>query len=121
MPDLAARYLRLFGLDLESTFPFVTRLDEGRGPPDLVFECSSEEGDAPDLDLLTPSYSSPTLNRLGVPVSSLYRRPGSDILRFPGTADFDLRRNRIDCHLIDPERKNLAEIATVRHRARKAK
>jgi hypothetical protein len=99
---------RLYGLHLASDFPFAHRLPEGRGAPDLTFcrmlRPAVLEGRGSRL------YSSPWRDGAGESIAHLDRFPGTEILRFPGTADFHLEPGHIRGHLLDPGRLDLMEL-----------
>jgi hypothetical protein len=101
---------RVFGLRLDSDYPFASRLAKGSGTPHLTFSCV----DQPPLDLdreqIEPSYASPPRTGEGEGNTLLYRLGACDILRFSGVADFFLWSDRIDCHILDPAYGFLVEL-----------
>lgn len=99
---------RLFGLTLESDFPFATRLEPGEGLADLVFRVSTEPPSEPPSG--APAYESPLLDEAGDSLSRLYRADSAEVLRFGEDLDFYLSSGRIDCHLRRPSARELIEI-----------
>lgn len=102
---------RLFGVDLASDFPFVSRLATGSGPADVSFACNltAPPGVLPPAGL-TPVFASAETTPLGESIASCYRLAGHDLLRFARLADFYLGAERIDCHLLDPRYDFLVEL-----------
>lgn len=104
-----SRY-RLFGLTLETDFAFRTPLPTTDAAPDLRFTCTREApgGDAPPAT--DPAFTSRGRLESGAPTLTLYRRPGSDLIRYTEVADFHLDDDRIHCHLLDPRYDYMVEI-----------
>lgn len=103
------RTYRLYGLILASDFPFAHRLAAGRGDPDLTFSLHASPPPLPPGDGRR-LYSSPWLDEAGESIANLDRFPGTEVLRFPGTADFYLEPGRIRGHLLDPDARDLMEL-----------
>ena len=101
---------RLFGLEMASAFPFVSRLGAGTGPPDLTFACGREAPPGAAAQVGPPVYASPERTPQGESLTYLFRRPGCDLLRFSEVADFHLADDRVDCHLLDPRYEFLVEL-----------
>jgi hypothetical protein len=90
-PEGDPRLRRLFGINLESVFPFSYRLGAGNGAADLRLTLTPE----PVLPTeAVPIYTSP--NQI-----CLYRLDSREILRFPRIGDFSFRDDRIDCNVED--------------------
>jgi hypothetical protein len=83
-------------------------LGDGDGAPDLTFlhahHPTVPEGRSSRL------YSSPWLDEAGESIAHLDRFPGTEVLRFPGTADFYMEPDRIQVHLLDPRHRDLMEL-----------
>lgn len=101
------RLHRVYGLTLASDFPFAHRLAAGRGAPDLTFSIGVPPSPAQPGARL---YSSPWRDETGESALYLDRFPGTDVLRFPGTADFYLEPGCITGHLLDPGGRELMEL-----------
>ena len=84
---------QLFGLTIASDFAFKIVLPQGRGLSTLSLFSSTE----PLLvrPVLPPIYVSAFLDGAGDSLTTLYREPGYEVLRFSKTADFSLSANRI--------------------------
>ncbi|MFP5288845.1 MAG: hypothetical protein ACLGI9_24120, partial [Thermoanaerobaculia bacterium] len=103
------RLHRVYGLTLASGFRFAHRLGEGRGAPDLTFTLDASPPPLPPGEGRR-LYSSPWRDEAGESVAHLDRFPGSEVLRFPGTAAFHLRPGQIRAHLLDPGGRDLMEL-----------
>lgn len=101
---------RVFGLDIASSFPFTFRLLEGAEPPDLSFEASLKPLEEKSTEDLAAAYTSPIRDEAGRSALRILRRPGSDLLVFPGVADFSLEDRSILYRPYLPERRGLIEI-----------
>ena len=101
---------RLFGLALDSDFPFANRLTPAVGAPDLTFTCVPSAPLPGDWEQTTPAYASPYRTDSDESTAYLYRLDGCDVLRFTRVADFYLWPDRIVCHLLDPAYDYLVEI-----------
>lgn len=100
---------RVFGLTLASGFPFAHRLAEGHGDPDLTFSLHASPLPLPPGEGRR-LYSSPWRGEDGESLAHLDRFPGTEVLRFPGTADFHLGPGQIRAHLLDPGGQELMEL-----------
>lgn len=89
---------RLFGIDLASDYPFVSRLLPGRAPAELTFTLTPEPVLSGLLEELQPVYSSHIRTAEGDSAARLYRFGGSEIFRFTATGDFVLGSQWITCH-----------------------
>ncbi len=106
----AQRLLRLFGVNMASSFPFDTRLDAGQNTADFTFsltECSPVPGSWKNGAAL---YRSSSQSEDGESASRLYRLADYDVLCFTQVADFYIQPDGIACHLLAPEHRYLVEI-----------
>jgi hypothetical protein len=89
----------IYGLNLESDFPFASRLAPAAGPADLTFACVDAAPPFEGWDALEPVYASrPYPDEDGESEIVLYRSDDGLIVRFSSIADFYLRADRIVCH-----------------------
>lgn len=88
---------RLFGLNLASDFPFVTRLTPGHEPANLSFTCTA----TPPADFAEDKavFVYPRAQQQSENPSPffLHRYEGGDLLRFAGIADFHVGPDQIVC------------------------
>ncbi len=106
------RRYRIFGLCLESDFPFANRLveeDVAATQSDLRLRLKLQPSPFP-LDDSELVYSSPILNDLGESVSCLYRGSEREIMHFPDGGDFLIEGGRVELYLADPELSPLVEL-----------
>ena len=105
----ALRRHAIYGVVLESDFPFTHRLAAADGPAELRF--THRPGRAAGWDDASPAWSSAVPGPDGAPDCVLLRRPGGEeLLRFGGIADFRLAGDRIDAWLPDAGQAWLAEL-----------
>jgi len=104
----ARRRHRVYGVELESDFAFTHHLAAGEGPPELTF--GHREGRAEGWEGADRVWSSAVPGPEGGPDCVLLRRPGEELLRFEGIADFRLAGDRVDGWVADPGRAWLAEL-----------
>lgn len=100
----------LFGFTLASDFPFVVRLPERRGVPELTFGVSPERLCLDVREQYSPIYTSPRRLRDGRSAGYLYQMPGCEVLSFSQTVDFYLWPDRIIAQSLIPEPTPLLEI-----------
>jgi hypothetical protein len=101
---------QLFGLTLASDFPFVSRLANGAGIPDLTFTCVNESPSNGSWKQAEPAFASPPRTDKGESRLCFYRQSSCNVLHLNGVADFYLWPKRIVCHLLDPTYDYLVEI-----------
>jgi hypothetical protein len=101
---------RLFGLTLESAFPFRTPLRETDRPADLRFACSRDRPSGRSPGLGEQVHESAARLDSGAPLLTLRHGDGVDVIRYTEVADFYLADDRIDCHLLDPAYDFMIEI-----------
>ncbi|UCH92591.1 MAG: hypothetical protein JSV88_20155 [Candidatus Aminicenantes bacterium] len=101
---------RIFGITLNSDFPFANRLAKGTDPPNLSFSCIKQPPIPLGWTQAAPSYASSFRTVDGESVVYLHRLDTCDVLRFTRAADFYLWPDRILCHLLDPAYDYLVEI-----------
>lgn len=101
---------RLYGLTLESDFPFASHLLRGMGAPDLRFSLSTAPPCPAVWEKAEPVYASPFLTENGESDYAVYRQADRDILRYTDVADFYVQPARIVGHLLDPSRKHDVEL-----------
>lgn len=102
------RILRLFGLQLESAFPFETPLPASEGPADLSFQLSESAAPlfAPGS---VPIFENPNRRADGKSLSSLYREGEDEVLVFPFGLEYGFEPGRITCRAVDDHVRTLAE------------
>ncbi|HYH44363.1 MAG TPA: hypothetical protein VEG34_01665, partial [Thermoanaerobaculia bacterium] len=115
------RRYRVYGLTLETDLPLPSLQPEEDG---AAGPTSPSPGTGPDLRLLLAKappvagepppalFTSPAPSPFdpALPALTFHRRPGWDLLRFPGAADFHLDPDSlIHCHLQSPEALETAE------------
>lgn len=91
---------RLFGVDLASDYPFVSRLMPGRAPAQLTFTLTPEPVLPRAWEDSPPVYSSHIRLPEGDSAAHLYRFGGCEIFRFTSTGDFFLGAEWIACHAL---------------------
>ena len=104
---------RIFGLNVETDYPFETPLpfaSGASGAPDLAFTFRPPEPGRPVQPEGPPSVESPVRLDGGAPLFALYHHPGGHLLRFTEVADFILGEKRITCHLLDPAYAYMVEV-----------
>jgi hypothetical protein len=102
-----ARY-KVYGYVLETEHPLVSCLDDTDESPDLIFSLVDSP---PPPSELSPAYQSSLPGFGDEAAFSLYRAADHFTLRYSGSAEFYIRRDRIDCHLLDPQYEYWVEIA----------
>ncbi len=108
---------RLFGFDLETDFPFATRLAppaDPPGAPDLGFRCRPGPPDGRARVAGPPLYRSPRVTEAGESLAELHRGAEAHLLRFPGLGDFRVADTAIDCQLDAAELAPSAPLVEIR-------
>ena len=116
-----SEHFSIFGCRLISSFPFANRLarcdslDEANPLGNLTFDSSLEPPahlaeNGLDGAYRRPAFSSPLRTPRGDALSSLYRLPDFDIMRFTELTDFYLTDTSIHGQLIHPQAQHLLEI-----------
>jgi hypothetical protein len=102
------RCVQLFGLQLETDFPFAVRLPAGHPPIDLTLTTSWHLFPSPAAAgrLI---YKSPLRGRTGTSLTSLYHSDGLEILRFQDAGEFQLQKKLIEWFAVGA-RPDLAEL-----------
>lgn len=96
---MSLRLYSLFGLTMATDFPFITRLGEGKGKPDIIFKIIKEKPLNTAWSRKKPIYSaSIRFKSSDVPVY-FYQLEECDIFRFMEYFDFYIFEDRIICHL----------------------
>ncbi len=104
------RVYTVYGINLVSDFPFVSRLIPSAGIPDLSFSAVHASPLPVGWDRAKPLYTSPLRRPDGESITYLYRFGAMDVLRFTGIADFYVGRHAIRSHLLDRAYDFLVEI-----------
>jgi hypothetical protein len=99
----------IFGVTLESDFPFRSRLAAGRGAADLVFSCVRERpqqrGAARQLRFQSGTTTEDARNQL-----RLFQEGETEVLAFGDVSEFYVWPDRIVCHLLNPAHAHMVEI-----------
>lgn len=106
---MTKRY-RLFGLTLESSFPFRFPLPSAEEPADLSFERDPQKLEKELGEKQEAVYESPFRDDAGRAVLRVLRRGDCDLLAFPGVAEFSVGQRRILYRPASPQRRELIEI-----------
>lgn len=114
----APQRFRLFGDVVSSTFPFVSHLIPAAGAAvDLDVRRSHEPAPAP-APADPPRYRSPDRTADGEPICLLFALEDGELMRFPGLADFVIRRGAVDIHpapgTADPAAERLDALIEIR-------
>jgi hypothetical protein len=88
---------RVFGLTLESDYPFAFALAPGSGTPDVTFSCVDAPPLALDEGARTLLYGSATRDDAGESLLCVYHTAQGDVLRWTGVADYCLLGQHIVC------------------------
>jgi hypothetical protein len=104
-----ARY-DVYGLSLETDFPFSWPLPRSRREPDLWFDCSSRRPFEVEFDELTTVHDV-FVDDVPRPPDITYRIGADlDVVSVRDAADHYVTARRISCHLFDPSFAYLVEI-----------
>ncbi|MFO7586873.1 MAG: hypothetical protein R6X22_02270 [Gemmatimonadota bacterium] len=109
-PDGEARRYRVYGLVVESDFPFRTPLPETGDAPDLSFRRVWDPPVPVDWRDSEPAFESRYLDDLGRPRIRLHRLDGLDVFRHAGVADYYVGPDGIVCHQHDSASTPIVEV-----------
>jgi hypothetical protein len=106
------RAFSLYGITLESDYPFSTPLPGSRSgsEPDLRFSRVWQRPDVTDWSSSKPLFRSVYLTEDGEPEVCLYAHSDFEVLRHTGVADYYVWPERIVCHQLEPREDVLIEL-----------
>ena len=106
------RAFSLYGITLESDYPFSTPLpgSQSGSEPDLRFSRVWQRPDVTDWSSSKPLFRSVYLTEDGEPEVCLYAHSDFEVLRHTGVADYYVWPERIVCHQMEPREDVLIEL-----------
>jgi hypothetical protein len=101
---------RVYGVTIESDYPFGVPLPLSDAPPDLGFELTRDPPAGVSLAHCRPLYTEGERDD-GRPVFAFYALEDRAVVRISGAMDFHCLPDRIVCHLHDPAHSYLMDVA----------
>jgi hypothetical protein len=108
--ETSVHYYRIYGIILESNYPFKSLFEIASGPPDITFSCVHTFPLAGEWQRTVPISSMQSQTDDGENHVALYRMNGFDVVHIANSVDFYVWPKKIVAHLLDPQYDPMVEI-----------
>jgi len=100
----------IYGIVMESDYPFTNLSPVSATPPDISFSCVQEPPAAGDWQRAGPVLSRPGTDESGGKRITFHRMDGFDVVHVAGSADYYIWPEKIIAHILDPRYGERLEI-----------